>query len=818
MSHKITNKNIVDEMQTSFLDYAMSVIVARALPDVRDGLKPVQRRILFAMNDLGNYADKPYKKSARIVGDVIGKYHPHGDSSVYMAMVRMAQDFSYRMPLIDGHGNFGSIDGDGAAAMRYTEARMSKLSMELLKDIKKETVDFQENYDGTELEPVVLPARIPNLLVNGANGIAVGMATNIPPHNLGEVISATIALIQNPEISDEELWNLLPGPDFPLGGLILGDNGIKKAYKTGHGRVVVRSKYDIIEDSKRPMIVVKEIPYQVNKAQLVERIAECVKNKIVDGIRDLRDESDKDGIRIVIELKQHTNPQVVLNSLFKHTALETSISINMLALNGGVPQVMNLRQILQAYINHQIDVLVRKLNYELKKAQERAHILNGLVIAVNNIDAVVDIIRHSETTDLAKDELIKKFNLSEEQAKAILDMQLKRLTGLESDKLCNELTELETRIRDIQTILASQSKINECIVNDLTEIKNTYKCERRTEILKGSFDQSIEDEDLIAETDVIITLTKSGYIKRVDADSYKAQGRGGTGIKAMTTNDEDSVERIVSTTTHTDVLFFTQSGKVYKQRAHRIPEGSRQAKGIPLVNIIDVDNEDLITNILAIKNYDSGYLLFITKKGKIKKTKLDEYVNINKNGKRAIKLEENDTIVSVLPVSDEQEVIAASKNGKAIHIAVDSIRAQGRVSSGVRLLKLVDDDEMIDISPTTATTLAFSLTKNGYGKATPTTEYRLQGRGGKGIKNINITEKNGEIVAFCTIEQSDLGNRDLLIITKLGKMIRITADAIKVAGRATQGIKMMRLKGEDSIAKCELVEHQHVEEQDTSEE
>lgn len=817
MSHKIKDKNIVDEMNTSFLDYAMSVIVARALPDVRDGLKPVQRRILYAMNDLGNYADKPYKKSARIVGDVIGKYHPHGDSSVYMAMVRMAQDFSYRMPLVDGHGNFGSIDGDGAAAMRYTEARMSKLSMELLKDIKKDTVDFQENYDGTELEPQVLPAHVPNLLVNGANGIAVGMATNIPPHNLGEVISATIALIEDQEISDEELWKHLPGPDFPLGGLILGDSGIKKAYKTGHGRVVVRSKYDLIEDSKYPTIIVKEIPYQVNKAQLVERIAECVKNKIIEGIRDLRDESDKDGIRIVIELKQNTNPQVILNSLFKHTALETSISINMLALNKGVPQVMNLREILQAYIDHQVDVLVRKLNFELKKAQERAHILNGLVIAVNNIDAVVDIIRHSKTTDLAKEKLIAKFKLSEEQAKAILDMQLKRLTGLESDKLREELSDLEQTIAEIEATLASQDKINKCIIDDLTNIKESYKSPRRTEILAGSFDQNVDDEDLIAETDIIITLTKSGYIKRVGSQNYKAQGRGGTGIKAMSTNDTDSVERIISTTTHTDVLFFTQSGKVYKQRAHRIPEGSRQSKGIPLVNVIDVDGEDLITNILPIKNYDSGYLLFITKKGKIKKSKLDEYVNINKNGKRAIKLEENDTIVSVMPVSDNDKIIAASKNGKAIHVEIDNIRCQGRVSSGVRLLKLENDDEMIDFCPTSSNTVAFTLTTNGYGKATTTNEYRIQGRGGKGIKNVNITEKNGPVVAFCTIEQDRLDQFDLLIITKLGKMIRMAANSIKVAGRATQGIRMMRLKGEDSVAKCELVEKQE-ESEYTSEE
>ena len=817
MSHKVRDRNIVDEMETSFLDYSMSVIVSRALPDVRDGLKPVQRRILYAMNDLGNYADKPYKKSARIVGDVIGKYHPHGDSSVYSAMVRMAQDFSYRVPLVDGHGNFGSIDGDGAAAMRYTEARMAKLSMDLLKDIKKDTVDFQDNYDGSEQEPVVLPAKFPNLLVNGASGIAVGMATTIPTHNLKEIADALIETIKNPEISLDDLCKIVKGPDFPLGGIILGDVGIKKAYKTGKGKIRIRSKYEIIEDKKNTTIIVKEIPYQVNKAELVERIAKCSKEKQVEGIRDLRDESDKDGIRIVIELKQGFDANVVLNSLFKHTSLEVPYSINMLALNHGTPEILNLKQIIQAYIEHQNDVLRRKLNFELKKAQERAHLLSGLITAVDNIDEVVDIIRHSETNDIAQEELIKKFNLSEVQAKAILDMQLKRLTGLESEKLRSELAELEALIADIQATLASQEKIDAVIISDLEEIKNNYKDDRRTEIIGGSFENTIDDEDLIEEKEVIITLTKSGYIKRVNQDEYRTQNRGGTGIKAMSTNEEDLVDKLVSSTTHTDILFFTQSGKVYKQRAHRIPESSRQAKGLPLVNLIDVQKEDNITNVLQIKEYNQGYFLFVTKQGKVKKTKLSEYVNINKNGKLAIKLMEGDEIVSVIAVDDEDQVIAASSKGKAIKVETSAIRSQGRVSSGVRLLNLSEDDMMVGVNKTDDDSLAFTLTANGFGKATPTTDYRIQNRGGKGIKNINTTDKNGETVAFVTVQKEELVNKDLLILTQAGKIIRMKAEDIKVSGRATQGIRMIRLKENDKVVKCEIVD-KNEQEGDFSEE
>ncbi len=806
MSDKLIEKNIVNEMQNSFLDYAMSVIVARALPDVRDGLKPVQRRILYAMNDLGNYADKPYKKSARIVGDVIGKYHPHGDSSVYFAMVRMAQDFSYRIPLVDGHGNFGSIDGDGAAAMRYTEARMSKIAMELLRDIKKETIDFQENYDGTEKEPVVLPAKFPNLLINGASGIAVGMATNIPPHNLSEIIDALIALINNKDISIEALFEIIKGPDFPLGGKILGRSGIYKAYKTGHGKIKVSSKYEIVGDEKHQSIIVSEIPYQVNKAVLVSKIAECVKNKTVEGIRDLRDESDKDGIRIVIDLKQNANPQVVVNGLLKNTELEKTITINMLALRKGIPEVLNIKEILEAYLEHQLEVLVRGLNYDLKKAQERAHLLAGLLIAVNNIDAIVAIIRYSETQEEAQNKLISEYNLTLVQAKAILEMQLKRLTGLEHKKLADELTQLETEITKMLAILNDQNALNNCIVEDLTNIKLKYNTKRQTEIIEGNFDNEIEDEDLIEESDIFITLTKEGYIKRLFADQYKTQNRGGVGIKAMSTNDNDEVNHILATTTHTDILYFSKLGKVYKTRAHKIPQASRQSKGIPLINIIDIDQTDIITNIIAVNDYNSGYLVIVTKKGLIKKTPLSEYLRINKNGKRAVSLDEDDCISAVFLVNENDNIIAATKFGKAIHIETKTIRPSGRSAKGVRLIKLNNDDEVINTCISKANDIIFTLTAKGFGKATLIDEFRIQNRGGKGIKNIKTTTKNGYVVSFKAIDKDTLAAHDLLILTNEGKMIRIDCNEIKISGRNTQGIRMIRLKDEDSVCQCEIVE------------
>ena len=810
MSNKITEKNIVNEMETSFLDYAMSVIVSRALPDVRDGLKPVHRRILYAMNDLGNYADKPYKKSARIVGDVIGKYHPHGDSSVYSAMVRMAQQFSYRDPLVDGHGNFGSLDGDGAAAMRYTEARMSKMAMELLRDINKKTIDFQDNYDGSESEPIVLPAKFPNLLVNGANGIAVGMATNIPPHNLEEVIDGVVALINNKEITIEEISDIIKGPDFPLGATILGDAGIKKAYLTGKGSIKIRSNYEVVEDKKTPMIIIREIPYQLNKAMMVEKIADVAKNKIVEGIKDLRDESDKDGVRVVIELTQKANIDVVLNGLFKSTQMESSYSINMLALHKGQPQVMNIKEILQAYIDHQIEVTVRKLNYELGKAKERAHLLEGLMVAVTNIDDVVAIIRSSKTQEEALNTLIQKYELSDIQGKAILDMQLKRITGLEIEKLTAELDELLKIIEELITILSSEEKINEIIIEDLTSVKMKYGTPRRTVIVEGSFTGSIEDEDLIEEKQMIITVTKSGYIKRVSEETYKTQNRGGTGVKAMSTNQEDSISNIICASTHSDMLFFTNTGKVFRERTHRIPEFNRAAKGIPLVNLIGIEKEDIITNIISIQGYEDGYLVFVTEKGKIKKTRLSEYQRINKNGKKAIKIENEDKIIQVMTVVDGNTVIAASKEGKAINIAVDNIRSQGRVSGGVRLLRLSDQDIMVGCNVSIENSYALTLTSKGYGKATKIEEYRVQGRGGKGIKNINLTEKNGKVISFKVISAGEITTKDILIITKEGKMIRIEAENIKLSGRATLGVRMMKLKGADELAKAELVDKTEV--------
>lgn len=808
---KIQQKNIVTEMESSFLDYAMSVIVARALPDVKDGLKPVQRRILYAMSEIGNYADKPYKKSARIVGDVIGKYHPHGDSSVYAAMVRMAQDFSYRNPLVDGHGNFGSIDGDGAAAMRYTEARMSKLAMELLKDIKKDTVDFQDNYDGTEKEPVVLPAKIPNLLINGANGIAVGMATNIPPHNITEVINGVIAYIKNREITIEDLNEIIQGPDFPLGGIILGDTGIKKAYKTGHGKIIVRSKYEIV-DGKNKQIIIKEIPYQVNKAQLVEKIAEVVKNKIIEGIKDLRDESDKDGIRIVIELKQNVNEQVIINSLFKHTPLETPIAINMLALKNGIPCVLNLKEIIEAYVDHQLDVLQRKLNFELKKAEDKAHILKGLLIAVDNIDEIVNIIKQSENNLVAQETLMKKFNLTEIQAKSILDMQLKKLTALESNNLRIELEELKKLINQITEILTSKEKQDECIIEELSAILDKYKSKRRTEIIKGNYSSSFDEEDFIDEQNIIITLTEEGYIKRTNADLYKVQNRGGSGVKAMNTNENDNILEIITTTTHSDILFFTDTGRVFKIRAHKIPDCNRQSKGLPLVNLIDINDNEKINKIIAIKDYDLDYLAFVTKKGKVKITKISEFNRINKNGKKAINLEENDTIISVMKLKQNQQIIAATKLGKAIKVDSSSIRPQGRSASGVKLIKLKNDDTIINACVCQDNDIAFTLTKKGIGKASKIEEYRMQNRGGTGIKNINLKDNN-EVVAFLTINETELLKKDLLIVTELGQMIRINAQDIKISGRATTGVKMINLKGEDVVAKIEIIEQEEASEE-----
>ncbi len=813
-NEKLNNHNIVDEMSNSFLDYAMSVIVSRALPDVRDGLKPVHRRILYAMNDLGNTADKPYKKSARIVGDVIGKYHPHGDSSVYDAMVRMSQDFSFRVPLVDGHGNFGSIDGDGAAAMRYTEARMSRVAMELLKDINKDTIDYQDNYDGSESEPIVLPARIPNLLVNGTNGIAVGMATSIAPHNLEEVINATVAYMKNRDITIAEMMEYIKGPDFPLGAQVLGDYGIKKAYETGNGSIRVRSKYDIVYDKRdRASIVVTEIPFQVNKAAMVEKIAQTVKDKRVEGIVDLRDESDRDGIRIVMDLSRGTTPEVVINNLFKHTQLESSFSFNMLALVKGEPKVLNLKEIIHYYVEHQIEVTRRKTQFELNKAQDRAHILEGLTIALDNIDRVIAIIRGAQTQEEAMTQLSSEFGLSERQAKSILEMQLRRLTGLERGKIEDELKELVALISDLKDILGSEERIDEIIINDLMEISVKYGSPRRTEILQGNFESDLDFESLIEEENVIITLTEGGYIKRLAADTYKTQGRGGKGLKGMNVNDEDQVSEMLFTSTHSDVLFFTNTGKVFRTRAHRVPEYSRTAKGLPLVNLIDIEKDEVITNLISINEYNENeYLMIVTENGLGKKTSLKEYSRINKNGKKAVVLNEGDLVNTVKVIKEGENLIIASREGKALHANESAFRAQGRTSRGVRALRLGENDKIIGAEVVSENDLVVTISEFGFGKATAIEEYRLQNRGGKGIKNLNITAKNGNVVEIKKISPEDLEKTDLLIITEGGQVIRLSGSDMKISGRSTQGVTLMRMSEGDRIANVELIEADSEEE------
>lgn len=809
MSDKLTDKNIIDEMQNSFLDYAMSVIVSRALPDVRDGLKPVHRRILYAMNDLGNYADKPYKKSARIVGDVIGKYHPHGDSSVYDAMVRMAQDFSYRDMLVDGHGNFGSIDGDGAAAMRYTEARMSKISMEMLKDINKDTIDFQDNYDANEQEPVVLPGKIPNLLVNGASGIAVGMATNIPPHNLGEVIEGIIAYMNDKDITTQELMQYIKGPDFPLGANILGNHGIIKAYETGNGSIKVRSEYQIFEeDNGKNTVVFSEIPYQVNKALMVEKIADAIRDKRVEGITDLRDESDRDGIRIVLELKRGVTPEVVINNLFKVTQLESSFSINMLALVEGEPKILTLKEVIEKYVAHQKDVIIRKTKYDLNKAQVRMHILEGLKIAVDNIDEVIKIIRSSATANDAKVSLIEKYLLSDEQTKAILDMRLQKLTGLEIEKLTDEIEELLQLIKELEAILQDDKLVEQIITEELNELKEKYATPRRSKIIEGYFDSSIDVEELIEEQDIVITLTDGGYIKRMTPENYRVQNRGGKGVKGMKTNEEDIVKHIISTTTHTDVLFFTNIGKVYKTRAHKIGEFSKNSKGIPLVNIIDLDKEEYITNIISIKEYNEDEsLMFVTKNGIGKKTTISEYMRVNKNGKRALTLKEDDSVVSVFTVREDNNILIASKYGNATLFKSSDIRNMGRTSTGVRIMKFkVENDYIISGGVTRAEDYILTVTTQGFGKMTDVDEYRITKRGGKGIRNIKLSEKNGNVAMVKVMPKENINSSDLLIITQTGQTIRVKVSDFPMISRSTQGVRIMRLSEGEEIVNIEVIE------------
>lgn len=780
------------EMKTSFLNYAMSVIVSRAIPDVRDGMKPVHRRILYAMNDLGMHSDKAYKKSARIVGEVMGKYHPHGDSAIYDSMVRMAQDFSYRYTLVEGHGNFGSIDGDSAAAMRYTEARMSKIAMEMLRDLNKNTVDYIDNYDGSEREPAVLPCKFPNLLVNGATGIAVGMATNIPPHNMTEVIEGLIALVKNPEISIEGLMNYIKGPDFPTGGLIMGVSQVRKAYLTGNGAITVRAKCEIQETGGgKHNIIITEIPYQVNKSRLLDRIAETVKNKIIEGIVGLQDESNREGMRIVVELKRDANPNVILNNLYKHTQLQSTFGINLLALSNGQPKVLNLKEILEEYIAHQVEIITRRTEFDLDKAEARAHILEGLTIALGNIDLVIQLIKKSKTTEDAMNGLMSVFNLSELQAKAILDMRLQRLTGLEIDKIKNELLEVKKFIQECKEILGSHDKKLAIILTELKDIRDRFGDERKSE-LSLSDDLDIEDEDLIPEEDVIITVTNRGYIKRMTVDTYKVQNRGGKGISGARMVEDDFIERILYTSSHDTLLFFTNFGKVYRLRAFQIPYSTRTARGLPIVNLLSFEENEKLAAVVNVNKEDDmdGYIIFATRRGTVKKTEISQFKNIRTNGIKAILLRDDDELFDVGITDGEKDIILGASNGKAIRFSESDIRPMGRISAGVRGILIEDDEYAIGMAiVNTDGDEIVIVTDNGYGKRTNVDAFRVQVRGGKGVKAINMTEKNGKMVSLSTVR----GDEDLMIITDLGMIIRTHLDQILTVGRDTQGVSIIKL-------------------------
>lgn len=787
--------NISTEMRTSFLDYAMSVIVSRALPDVRDGLKPVHRRILYAMNDLGMTSDKPFKKSARIVGEVIGKYHPHGDSAVYETMVRMAQPFNYRHMLVDGHGNFGSVDGDQAAAMRYTEARLSKISMELLRDLNKDTVDYQENYDGSEKEPVVMPARFPNLLVNGSSGIAVGMATNIPPHNLGEVIDGVLALSKDPEITISELTEIIPGPDFPTAALILGRSGIRKAYETGKGSILQRARVEIEEKANgKQVILVKEIPYQVNKARLIEKIAELARDKKIDGITDLRDESDRNGMRIVMEIRKDANASVLLNNLYKHTAMQTTFGVNLLALVDGQPKVLNLKECLYHYLEHQKVVIRRRTEYELRKAEARAHILEGLRIALDNLDAVIALIRASQTTDIARNGLMEQFSLSDKQAQAILDMRLQRLTGLEREKIEEEYQALMAQIAEYKEILANEEKLLEIIREELIEIKDRFSNPRRTEIMMGGFEH-LEDEDLIPQENIIVTLTHNGYIKRLPVSTYRSQKRGGRGIQGMGTNEDDFVGHLLTTSTHDTLLFFTNKGKVYRAKGYEIPEYGRTAKGLPLINLIEIEKGEWVNAIIPVKEFvDEWSLFFTTKHGISKRSPLSSFAHIRNNGLIAVGLREDDELISVRLTNGDKHIAIGTKNGMMIRFHETDVRSMGRTAAGVKGISLREGDEVIGMEILEESEEVLIVTKHGYGKRTPAEEYRIQTRGGVGIKTCNVTEKNGELIALKTVS----GEEDLMLITAAGVLIRMAVEDISKTGRNTQGVKLIRLEASEN--------------------
>ncbi len=795
ITDKLLDRNITNEMENSFLDYSMSVIVARALPDVRDGLKPVHRRILYGMNTLGMFANTQFKKSARIVGDVMGKYHPHGDSSIYEAMVRMAQKFSYRYMLVDGHGNFGSIDGDGAAAQRYTEARMSKLSMEMLKDINKDTVNFVDNYDGSEKEPEVLPSRFPNILTNGATGIAVGMATNIPPHNLGETIDATIALIDNPDITVEGLMDYVKGPDFPTAGLILGNSGIKKAYETGRGIIYIRSKAEIeVNNSGKQSIIITEIPYQVNKANVVSKIAALVREKVIDGITDLRDESNIDGIRIVIEIRKDANANVILNNLYKQTALQTSYGIILLALVNGEPRILSLKDILFNYLNHQKEIVVRRSKFDLDKAIKRAHILEGLKIALDNIDQVIKILKSSKTDNIAKKELSDRYNLSDAQSEAILEMKLRRLTGLEREKIEEELAELAKTIEYLNSLLLSEPKICEVIKTELLEIKDKYSDERRTKIDLSAIEY-IEDESLIPVESIMITLTNKGYIKRMPIDTYKIQNKGGVGIKGMTTNEEDFAEHLIVLETHDHVMLFTNKGKVYRMKGYKIPEYGRQAKGLPIVNLIPIEKDEYVKAILSLSDSEiNNCLLFVTKGGIVKRTLISEFDSIRENGKMAITLKDEDELIAVKKTDGNKHVILASSKGRMVRFDEKEIRIMGRAASGVKGIDVMNG-YCIDASVASDDQEVLVVSENGYGKRTKIEEYRVTHRGSKGVKALNTTTKTGNIVAFKLVNNEE----DLIIITDSGVIIRIPVNQISAMSRVTQGVRLIKLKEDQKV-------------------
>lgn len=808
--NNLIDVNLTSEMKTSFIDYAMSVIVSRALPDVRDGLKPVQRRILYGMNELGVTPDKPHKKSARITGDVMGKYHPHGDLSIYEAMVRMAQWWSYRYMLVDGHGNFGSMDGDGAAAQRYTEARMSKIALEMLRDLNKNTVDFQDNYDGSEREPIVLPSRIPNLLVNGATGIAVGMATNIPPHNLAETIDAVKLMMDNPEVTTRELMEVLPGPDFPTGGLVMGKSGIHRAYETGKGSIVLRSRTEIeTTKSGRERIVVTEFPYMVNKTKVHEHIVRLAQEKRIEGITAVRDESSREGVRFVIEVRRDASANVILNNLFKLTQLQTNFSFNMLAIEKGVPKILSLRQILADYIAHQQEVVVRRTQFDKDKAEARAHILEGLLIALDHLDEVITIIRNSQTDAEAQAELMARFELTERQSQAILDMRLRRLTGLERDKIQNEYNDLLALIADLADILAKPERVIAIIKEELDESKRKFADARRTELMVGEV-VSLEDEDLIEEEDVVITLSNKGYIKRLAQDEFRSQKRGGRGVQGTGVNDDDFVRDIVSTSTHDHLYFMTNKGRVYRLKGYEIPEYGRTAKGLPIVNLLKLDEGETIQTVINAKSdeaSENNHLVFVTRQGLVKRTKEAEFKNIRQNGLIALKLREGDELINVFLTTGNEEIVIGTKFGYSVRFKEDTIRSMSRMASGVKGVTLRDGDQVVGAAAIAEDQEVLIITEKGYGKRTSATEYPTKGRGGKGIKTANITEKNGNLAGIVTVS----GDEDIMVITDTGVIIRTAVANISQTGRATQGVKVMRLDDSARIVTFALVEPEEVE-------